>query len=291
MLSLRAHAKLNLALSVGPPQPPKGYHPIASWFTAIDLHDTIELARDDRSSCEILWAPDAPKPTPIDWPLEKDLGVRAHSLLEKHVGRALPVRMRMLKRIPVGGGLGGGSSDAAAVLIGLRALFDLDLPLSSLRALSTALGSDIAYFIDDEPTPRPAIVTGFGDRLDRTPRLSGDVLLLIPPFGCPTGPVYAAFDSQPGAGLDEHRVRSLASHPLRSADLFNDLASPACIVEPRLTETLGRLRNAAGPQTPVHVTGSGSTMFALVESAEISAVLARFAAAVPEVRVLPAKLV
>lgn len=274
-MTLRAPAKLNLALSVGAPIPDgphRGYHPIASWFVPIDLHDTIELAQvppGTPSKFTIDWAADAPRPTPIDWPIEKDLAVRAHALLQETAGRPLPVALTIHKRIPVGGGLGGGSSDAAAALLALNRLFTLHLPIEALRAIAAKLGSDIAFFLDDHPEPRSAFVSGFGEHveyLDQTP--AQDALLLIPPFGCPTAPVYRAFDSLPSSGVQESRIRELIAAAARSgridsATLFNDLAPAACAVEPRLTDTLPRLRSALGPNTPVHITGSGSTMFVL----------------------------
>ena len=157
-LAITAYAKLNLALSVGPPVPPRGYHPIASWFVCIGLSDTLRLTRlqpGSPSRHTIRWAPGAPRPTPIDWPVERDLAVRAHRLLEHHTGRPLPVDMTVDKRIPVGAGLGGGSSDAAAALRALNTLFSLGLPADQLRALASHLGSDIPFFIDEDPDPPP----------------------------------------------------------------------------------------------------------------------------------------
>lgn len=288
-LTISACAKINLCLAVGPPEPADsskpGFHRIASWFAAIDLCDEIELSRAQAGagSCRIVWADDAPKPSPIDWAIETDLGVRAHRLLEHAVGRSLPVDMVIRKRIPVGGGLGGGSSDAAGVLVGLAALFDLPIRPSELRDLSARLGSDIAFFIDERPAdvrdggrivlaPRPALVTGFGETLERlnppTPAPGTHVLLFIPEFGCPTGAVYRSFDARTHALLDEPRVRTLIARScstgaIASSELFNDLAEPACDVQPQLAAELQRLRKAFGDTTPIHVTGSGSTMFAL----------------------------
>lgn len=267
-LLIRAHAKINLALAVGPPQPPRGYHPIASWFTCIGLHDELALARSatGESSWAIAWASDAPRQSAIDWPIEKDLAVRAHRLLELAADRTLPLRATLTKRTPVGAGLGGGSADAAAAFIGINELFGLGLSREKLRELSTSLGSDIAFFIDDvalDQPARPAIVTGFGERIERLATVHGWVALFFPPFGCPTGPVYQAYDRASPGPLREPDIRALtrtAAADLNRAPLFNDLAAPACAVEPRLAGVLARLND--GLRTPVHITGSGSTLFA-----------------------------
>lgn len=322
-ITLPAHAKINLALSVGAPVPPKGYHPIASWFAPIGLHDTVRLTRlreGEDSRYTIRWAEledglPAPRPTPIDWPVEKDLAVRAHRLLEARIGRGLPVHLEVIKRTPVGGGLGGGSSDAAAALIGLTRMFALPLSHADLARESIALGADVAFFLDDtiplivdapvlgntdDPGPptsaRPALVTGFGEKIGRVnaPLITG-VLLLIPPFGCPTGSVYAAYDAGVTHAVDEARVCGLvasaapgAGRPLDPARLFNDLAEPACAVEPRLRGVLARLRGLS-PHS-VHVTGSGSTLFVIPDPTHpvtLADLAARAEALAPELVVIP----
>ncbi|MBC7773478.1 MAG: hypothetical protein H7210_13355 [Pyrinomonadaceae bacterium] len=272
-ITRRAHAKVNLALSVGPPLPPgsptAGYHPIASWMACIDLADELTFSRltaSASSTYSITFAPDAPKPSPVDWPIEKDLAVRAHRLLESTLGTPLPSAITIRKRIPVGGGLGGGSSDAATTLIALRDLFRLDLTNGQLASLSSRLGSDIAFFLDDAHPAPPALVTGLGDELERFPRLQLPILLVIPPMGCPTRPVYKAYDQHP-VPLRAAEVRRLialsAKGPgdgyLNPHELFNDLAAPACRVEPQLQGFIDRIR--ALTPLPVHVTGSGSTLF------------------------------
>lgn len=272
-----AHAKINLCLSVGPPEPASvppgggGMHPISSWMAAVELADEVELTAlgeaEGASRYRVEWAADAPpppRPSPIDWPIEKDLAVRAHRLLEQRVGRGLPVEVVVRKRTPVGGGLGGGSSDGAAALCGLNELFGLGLSTSELVAMSAALGSDVAFFIDDQTPARPGVVGGLGQRIERVAPVAARVLLIIPPFGTPTGPVYRAYDRAPRvlreADVRMLRARASAAGRIDPAGLFNDLAAPACEVEPRLGELLGRLR-AAG--VPAHVSGSGSTLFVL----------------------------
>lgn len=314
----RAYAKVNLALGVGPPLPasagPKaGFHPICSWFACVSLWEDLELEAlpaGAHSEYRIHWAEDAPRPSPIDWPIEKDLAVRAHRALEAHIGASLPVRMNLRKRIPVGGGLGGGSSDAAAMLLALTRLFRLTIPVSALHDLSRPLGSDIAFFLDEagpaaeaslsphasdnpEAPPRPAIVSGLGDRIERIPRAHAHMLLIVPSFGCPTGPVYRAFDSliapkaDPAAFELESlaRVRALVSasttpcgsdtpappnptstSTIPTRELFNDLWPAACRVAPdlpRIADDIGRMIAST-----VHMTGSGSTLFTLHPSAE-----------------------
>ncbi|MBL8765022.1 MAG: hypothetical protein JNM07_12205 [Phycisphaerae bacterium] len=278
-ISLRAHAKVNLALSVGPPDG-RGYHPIASWMVPLDLHDALRIERLPDGCAPVLeraWAADAPKPAPFDWDAESDLTLRALRRLESHIGRALPARLVLCKRTPVGGGLGGGSSDAAAALVGLNALFQLGLGAPELRALAFALGSDIPFFIDKldprggparEPC-RPALVAGLGDAITRLAPPTGSgapLLLLLPPFGCPTGAVYKAYDRLGPRALDAERIARLAERAraegsIDSGSLFNDLAAPAETVAPELPDL--RRRAAAVLGVPVLVTGSGSTLFAL----------------------------
>ena len=125
-----ARAKRNLALSVGPPRAGDGYHPIASWMARVDLADDLTLTRlddGDLSRYAIVWHEEALRPTPIDWSITKDLAVRAHLLVQEHLGTEMPVQLKLENRIPVGGGLGGGSADAAAMLLALDELFGLDL--------------------------------------------------------------------------------------------------------------------------------------------------------------------
>lgn len=287
-ISIPAYAKVNLTLAVGPPEPPSsprpGWHKIASWMSCIDLADDLTLARllnGSPSTYSITWAPDAPRPTPIDWLIDKDLAVRAHRLLEQHAARPLPIDLRLAKRIPVGGGLGGGSSDAAAVLTGLNQLFNLNLSVDELQRLGAELGSDVIFFIDEQNPPRSAIVGGFGDQIERQLPWDADLLLIIPPFGCPTREVYLAYDR----ALDHP---SDVMTPPRTF-FFNDLLAPACSVRPQLADLLQRLKNISAQ--PIAMTGSGSCLFLEVQSREIPDITARIRARAPECVCVPTRLI
>lgn len=262
-----APAKVNLALSVSPPVE-GGMHEIASWMVTTSFADELEVKRlpaDRPSRFSIDWHDDARRRTDIDWLIRKDLAVRAHALLEQRIGSALPVQLRLRKRIPVGGGLGGGSSNAAAMLRALDALFDLRLRAEYLEAISRELGSDVPFLVRGGS----ALVEGTGERLTRVAMPLVHLVLVFPGVACPTGPVYQAFDRlRPNARLDAPRVRALVdaseSGWLRADMPFNDLAVAALEVAPALGELRARLEAIA--QSPVHVSGSGSTLFIVCDS-------------------------
>ncbi len=274
---LLAPGKVNLALAVGPPAE-DGMHPISSWMVTVDLCDELLVTRlpDDRfSRYAILWHEEARRRSDIDWSITRDLAVRAHLALERHVGRRLPVQLKLEKRIPVGGGLGGGSTDAAAMLRAVDRLFDLGLDDSALAELGAGLGSDVPFLVRGGS----AIVGGLGERLEPHPRSPElHLVLLLPEAACPTGPVYAAFDEQPPGPMREDAVRRLAGDGSRAPDpdaLFNDLAPAAT----RLAPELGSLADAFGglAERPAHVTGSGSTLFVVADDALHAEFLARAA--------------
>lgn len=299
--SRRAYAKVNLALAVGPAipagEPGAGYHPIASWMHAIDLFDEVTAERLPGGSASrhvTAWAPDAPRPTPIDWPGARDLVARAHGALESAAGHALPAALTLTKRVPVAGGLGGGSSDAAATLALLNDLFALGLGRDRLAAIGHGLGSDVPFFLDDgSGPPRSALVSGLGDRVERAARADAELLLLLPPFGCATGAVYAAFDAlRGGVGFDaraEEARRLVRAGSLRGAGLFNDLLPAAERVEPRLGEVRRRAEAIAG--APVRLSGSGSTLFLAATEGSGPGLAAKLRAELADVQVARARLV
>lgn len=288
-MTIRAYAKINLILSVGAPEPvgaaKPGFHRIASWMAPIELHDDVEVSRlpeGSTSEWSASWAEDAPRPTTIDWPMERDLAVRALRVVESRMGRPLPTRINVRKRIPTGGGLGGGSTDAAAAIEGINRVHSLGLSFADLRAAGAEVGSDVAFFLDEErgrgDPPRPALVLGFGERVERVERVSSALVMIVPPYGCSTPDVYREFDAclpeimarngiLPPKTANESLVRKRAAKALSiglsDGLLYNDLSVPARRIEPRLAALVTSIER--GLRRDAHVTGSGSCVFVLAE--------------------------
>lgn len=259
-------------------------------MVALDLCDEVRiepLGRGAASSFSVRFADDAPRPTAIDWAMEKDLGWRAHRALEGHVGHEIPTRVEVLKRIPVGAGLGGGSADAAAVLVALNVAHGLGVGWQELARLGAALGSDVPFFIDEErEIARPALVMHMGERIERLEPVHAEVVLIVPPFGCATPAVYRAFDELRaaagatggvgGVGVREAEVRAIAMHHvLDPGVLFNDLERAACTIAPELGRLKAHAALASG--LPVHLTGSGSAMFIVCPPERARALATRLA--------------
>lgn len=280
-----APAKLNLDLHVGPRRR-DGFHPLDSLVAKITLYDRVDLSpRDDgelRLTCE---GADC-------GPAEQNLALRAAGALAKRgrddaaaarapAGRP-GVDIALAKGIPPGAGLGGGSSDAAAVLRALNDLWALHLPSEELSAVAAGLGSDVPLFLG----PPAARMTGRGETLRPVRIRPFAALVFLADLACPTGAVYRALDESPAGGgalpADDRRealIRRVESSPPSAwrAELANDLADPACVVCPALGELRRELSHVC--PVPVHVTGSGSGLFCLCDDADE---LVRVRAALPD---------
>jgi len=180
-LVIPAPAKLNLVLRVGP-RAPDGYHPLASLMVALaGLEDEVRIAKATERTVSCPGAPEGPA----------NLAWRAVDALEAACSRPLPARITIVKRIPMQAGLGGGSSDAAAVLVGIDALYDLGLDTRALERLAADLGSDVPFFVRGGTQ----WATGRGERL--VPQALPDGLFAVicgPVAPLATAEVYGAFD-------------------------------------------------------------------------------------------------
>ena len=274
-----APAKVNLFLHVGLLQT-DGYHPISSLMVFADLGDRLTAAPAERLSLT-LQGPMAGHAPPGD----DNLVLRAARALAVRAGVAEPaLSLALEKRLPAAAGLGGGSSDAAATLRLVRQALNLGLTDGVLEEIAAGLGSDIPACVSG----RPVIAEGRGERLRPGPELCPlPAVLARPPVDSATGPVYRAFDADPGgANAEPPELPDRITTPKDAAAVFarcrNDLETPAVMLQPRIGEALVELR--AAPETLLgRMSGSGSACFALcADEAAAARLAARLGAGHPD---------
>lgn len=239
-LRLPAPAKLNLFLHVTGRRN-DGYHLLESVFVPITLADTVILTRRDDGAIQLLDAPTGLTEA-------NELSCRAALVLQNATGCRFGVDIRIEKRIPQGGGVGGGSSDAATTLLGLNRLWGLGLDRAELLRLGTTLGADVPFFVFGQP----ALARGIGERLLTVSLPVTDYVLAFPGVGVATANVF----TDPALKRDT---------PANPASVFrldrgnNDLQSVAERLEPQIA-VLGAAFTAAGARP--RMTGSGACVFA-----------------------------
>ena len=258
-LDLRAPAKVNLFLEVVGRRS-DGYHDLESVFQAISLYDDVTLTLSDRPGVRLRCS------LPI-LETQDNLAVAAARAFASASGFSGGVEIDLRKRIPLQAGLGGGSSDAAAVLVGLNELTSGRLGTDQLRLIGASLGSDVPFFIDGGT----ALVTGRGESV--TPvQMQGayHYLLFYPGFGVSTADVYKNLSLKLTENQKNAKVLSalLALGNLEAAKqhFFNRLEQTAYGLEKRLAQASARMRCAVG-DTGVNLCGSGASLFsAFVDS-------------------------
>lgn len=234
-----APAKLNLFLHVVGRRA-DGYHLLQSVFRFLDHGDELEIAA--RADGEIRLLSTLP-----GVPHEQDLCWRAASLLRAHTGCRLGADIRLHKRLPLGGGLGGGSSDAATVLLVLNRLWGLHLPRGELQTLALRLGADVPVFVFG----RSAFAEGVGEVLRVWTPAPASYVVLTPPVQVATAAVFA----HPGLTRDTPAV-TIAD--LSDGFGRNDLQPVACALHPPVAECLAWLQTMG----EARMTGSGACVFA-----------------------------
>ncbi|MCX7038476.1 MAG: 4-(cytidine 5'-diphospho)-2-C-methyl-D-erythritol kinase [Spirochaetes bacterium] len=270
-IHVTAPAKVNLHLEILAKRQ-DGYHDLLSLFQAISLADTIRLrAHGPDRAIRIEGA--------FDIPARENLIAKAVELFRSVTGLTGGVEAAVEKRIPAGGGFGGGSSDAAATLRGLQALFDRRLPSERLRAMAAALGSDVPFFLETAA----AVVEGRGERvLAVQPRTDFAIVALIPPVAvdtalafkwlgeqpkgasgaAPKGASGAAEKPQPGRGMSrEQLIRMYAESPVTSWRFSNSFDEPVFARHPSIAALRDRLLEAGA--VAARLTGSGSTVIGI----------------------------
>ena len=262
--NLPAPAKLNLFLHVTGRRP-DGYHLLETVFQLIDLADTVHLQRLDDGRIERATELAGVAP-------EDDLTVRAARRLAQSSGSPLGVRIGLDKRIPMGGGLGGGSSDAATVLLGLNRLWDLRWPADRLAELALGLGADVPFFVRGNN----AYATGVGEELralDLAPRC---FVLVAPAAAVPTVGIFTA----PELTRNTIPLKIDSLSPDRAAQLpgRNDLQPVVLARYPKVAQALEALRQTAREvgidPSAARMTGSGACLFLPVPDTAVAQGLA-----------------
>ncbi|WP_028453625.1 4-(cytidine 5'-diphospho)-2-C-methyl-D-erythritol kinase [Chitinilyticum aquatile] len=234
-----APAKLNLFLHIIGRRP-DGYHLLQSTFQLIDYSDTISLrVRDDG---QLLHRNPIPGVAP-----EHDLCIRAARLMQEKTGCTQGVDLGITKRLPMGGGVGGGSSDAATVMLALNRLWQLHLPRQTLMDWGVTLGADVPFFLFGQT----AFVEGIGERMTAVPSEDQWFVVLHPQVHVPTPEIFC----------DEGLTRNtppLIVRVLDNAATQNDLQAVASRKFPLIQKHLDWLSQFG----EARMTGSGSCVFA-----------------------------
>lgn len=277
-LTLCSPAKLNLHLRVLRKRP-DGYHELLTLFHRISIADTIRIRKIPKSF----------KLTTNVAALETGEGnliTKAYRALQKRFPDLGGVSVRLTKRIPMGGGLGGGSSNAATFLLGMKKLFRLNISQSRLLALGKKLGADVPFFLLDT---REAMAWGIGEKMRKlSPKTRLWFLLLLSGQGLNTKNVYQNLDvgRRPLSLTKEKRVaiilRSLFdTKRIREAARLarNDLEPSAFKLRPSILQSIQALKTAGAPL--VLMSGSGATVFAVFSSRQEAEKLFKRAARLP----------
>jgi 4-diphosphocytidyl-2-C-methyl-D-erythritol kinase len=247
MLTVPAYAKINWSLRITGKRP-DGFHDLETLFQTISLHDTLTFTESDQLSMTC----DDPT-VPVD---ERNLVLRAGRLLG-----APPIAIDLHKELPSGGGLGGGSSNAASTLTTLSTMFGIDKPLAGLALM---LGSDVPFFL----TGGTAYATGRGEILTPMSRQTGiPLLLLMPRERVSTARAFSKLQHfSPPIGIERYRAMTDGDLLSHAAELINDFEEPIFRKLPVLQALKTRLYDAGAAWAAM--TGSGSTIVGAFREAE-----------------------
>jgi 4-diphosphocytidyl-2-C-methyl-D-erythritol kinase len=263
-VTVRTPGKINLYLAVGDRRE-TGYHDLTTVFHAVSLVDEVTVSNADVLSLEI--GGEGADQLPLD---ERNLAWQAAELMAEHVGRAPDVSIAIDKSIPVSGGMGGGSADAAAVLVALNSLWELGVPRRDLHTLAAQLGSDVPFALHGGT----ALGTGRGEQLATVlGRSTFHWVLAFAEGGLSTPAVFSELDrlreigAPPRLDQAEPVVAALAAgDPEQLAPLLgNELQAAALSLKSDLRRVL-RAGVEAGALAGI-VSGSGPTCMFLCRSA------------------------
>ena len=256
-------AKVNLYLGVQTERTDEGKHKLHTLMQCIDFYDKINLSSQDSSDKSTIEL--SCKPEIEGLAKEDNLAYKAALLMCEHFNKQAHITIELEKHIPHRAGLAGGSSNAAAILVGLAHLWGLGDQTDSLKKLASELGSDVAFFID----AKPAFMGGIGDELvEEFEPLKGSLVMIKPAGGVDTKEAYRRFDERPDRimpneliliGMREGNTELVASH------VANNLELAAVSILPEISHVQAWLGAQRGSNNP-HITGSGSCVFSIFDT-------------------------
>ncbi|QWD81445.1 4-(cytidine 5'-diphospho)-2-C-methyl-D-erythritol kinase [Polynucleobacter sp. MWH-S4W17] len=264
-LSLRSPAKLNLFLHIVGRRA-DGYHLLQSVFQLIDWCDTIHLKSISENEVRRI------NPIP-GVPPEQDLVVRAAKLLKDFCKIEAGVEIHLHKEIPMGAGMGGGSSDAATTLIGLNALWNLNLSKEMLCTLGLKLGADVPFFIFGQN----ALVEGIGEKIQEISLQTPDFLVIFPNQGISTASIF--LDPELTRDHAQITIDGFLASPLSYQS--NDCQAVAMRICPEVKQALDWITQAV-PGSQPRMSGSGSSVFAVLDPKTDTAKLENLLQNLPE---------
>ncbi|MDP1575024.1 MAG: 4-(cytidine 5'-diphospho)-2-C-methyl-D-erythritol kinase [Coxiellaceae bacterium] len=258
MINIIAPAKLNLCLHITGRRS-DGYHLLDSLFVFTTLGDEITISPAETLSMTI----DGPFHTVIDTPIENNLVYRAALLLKQKFNVSTGAHIHLSKQLPVGSGLGGGSSDAAVTLKALNAFWKLNADASLLAEIGLSLGADIPACLYQ----KSARISGIGEIIEplSTEFNASPVLLIKPPESLSTPAVYKQYatSNRPFSKKIQHlETVNFDTFIKQMHEAHNDLEEPAIALMPSIQDLLALLTEQPGCLL-TRMSGSGSTCFAL----------------------------
>ena len=241
-----APAKLNLMLHITGRRE-DGYHQLETLFQLLDVGD--ELAFEVNRSGRVSRVTDIPAV-----PEQDDLVVRAAELLQARTGCALGVDIHISKRLPMGGGLGGGSSDAATTLVALNELWQCRLPVAELAELGLQLGADVPVFVHGES----AFATGVGECLQAVELPRCWYVVVTPPVHMSTRAVFSSHDLKRNCFPEDlHQLLEVAHSESNTLPGINVCESIVVSQQKEVADALATMAEFA----PARMTGTGSSIF------------------------------
>ncbi|MGO5323257.1 4-(cytidine 5'-diphospho)-2-C-methyl-D-erythritol kinase [Collinsella sp. LCP19S3_H3] len=259
-LILTAPAKINLYLGVHTERDTRGYHNVDSLMAAVGLADTVTVTPAQALTVQTVPA--------SDFPMQKNTAYRAAVAMADHFGREANVCVTIEKRIPLCAGLGGPSTDAAAVIVALAELWGIDRTDPALDEIARGIGADVPFFLHTSP----AFYVGGGDVLaTEYPALPVTPVVLVKPREASVSTIeaYRRFDEAPVPATAPGAIASALSvsdAKMAYSLIHNNLGVISALMEPQIQAVLDWLSEQEGT-VAVDVCGSGACSFAICDTA------------------------